>query len=55
LPAGVTISLTKRSFKAALSSMASANSFFSRRFLSSNAFSRLASETSMPPNLLFQA
>ena len=43
----------KRSFKAALSSMASAKSRFSRVFSSSSVFSRLASETSIPPNLAF--
>src|SRR5262245_21944630 len=39
------------SFKTAVSSIASANSFFSFPFSSSSAFSRLASETSRPPNL----
>jgi hypothetical protein len=43
------------SFNAALSSMASANSDLSRRFSSSSAFSRWASDTLMPPNLAFQA
>src|SRR5215468_3828113 len=42
------------SFKAALSSIDSAKSFFSRRFSSSSARSRLASETSRPPYLAFQ-
>lgn len=44
----------RRSFKAALSSIASANSFFSLVFSASSAFSRLASDTYMPPYLLFQ-
>jgi len=39
---------------AALSSIESANSFFNRAFSPSSCFSRLASETSRPPNLLFQ-
>jgi hypothetical protein len=43
------------SFNAALSSMASASSDFSRRFSSSSAFSRWASDTLIPPNLAFQA
>jgi len=43
----------KRSFKAALSSIASARSRFSFVFWSSSVFSRLASDTSMPPNLAF--
>jgi hypothetical protein len=43
----------KRSFKAALSSIASARSRFSFVFSSSSVFSRLASDTSMPPNLAF--
>src|SRR5204863_5195946 len=43
-----------RSFSAALSSIESANSFFSRVFSPSSCFNRLASETSRPPNLLFQ-
>jgi len=43
----------RRSFKAALSSIASANSFFSLLFSASSAFGRLASATSMPPYLLF--
>src|ERR1700678_707776 len=43
-----------RSFKATLSSMASANSRFNLPFSVSSALSRLASDTSMPPNLLFQ-
>ena len=34
--------------------MASANNFFSREFSASSVFNRLASETSMPPYLLFQ-
>ena len=41
------------SFNIALSSIASANSFFSRAFSSSSAFSRRASETSSPPYLAF--
>ena len=41
------------SFKIALSSIASASSFFSLAFSSSSALSRLASETSMPPNFAF--
>jgi hypothetical protein len=41
------------SFSIALSSIESANSFFSRRFSSSNDRSRRASETSRPPNLDF--
>src|SRR3981081_403796 len=43
----------KRSFNAALSSMASASSRFSRVFSSSSVFSRLASEPSIPPNVAF--
>ena len=43
----------KRFFKAALSSMASASSRFSRVFSSSSVYSRLASETSIPANLAF--
>jgi hypothetical protein len=39
------------SFSIALSSIASANSLFSRAFSSSSAFSRRASETSSPPYL----
>src|SRR6478609_3320677 len=39
---------------AAPSSICSARSFFSFAFSSSSAFSRLASETSMPPNFPFQ-
>ena len=39
---------------AAASSICSARSFFSLAFSSSKALSRLASETSMPPNLAFQ-
>jgi hypothetical protein len=42
-----------RSFNAALSSICSAKSFLSRRFSSSSARSRLASDASMPPNLAF--
>src|SRR6266702_92957 len=42
------------SFKAALSSIDSAKSFFSLRFSSSRARSRLASDTSRPPYLAFQ-
>jgi hypothetical protein len=42
-----------RSFSAAASSIASAISRFSFAFSSSNCFSRLASETSSPPNLAF--
>src|SRR6516165_3495012 len=44
----------RSSFSAALSSIDSANSFFSLRFSSSSIRSRLASDTSMPPYLLFQ-
>ena len=44
----------RSSFSAALSSIDSARSFFSLRFSSSSAFSRLASETSSPPYLAFQ-
>jgi hypothetical protein len=44
----------RRSFKAALSSMASASSFLSLAFSLSSPFSRLASETSSPPYLAFQ-
>ena len=40
--------------KAEASSIVSASSFFSLAFSSSSAFNRLASETSMPPNLAFQ-
>jgi hypothetical protein len=43
----------KRSFNAALSSMASASNRLSRVFSSSSVFSRLASETSIPPNFAF--
>ena len=43
----------KRSFKAELSSMVSASSRLSRVFSSSSVFSRLASETSSPPNFAF--
>lgn len=39
---------------AATSSICSASSFFSLAFSSSSCFSRLASETSIPPNLAFQ-
>jgi hypothetical protein len=42
-----------RSFSMALSSIASASSFFSLAFASSSAFRRLASETSRPPYLAF--
>jgi len=42
-----------RSFSAALSSIASASSFFSRRFSSSSDFNRRASETSIPPYFTF--
>ena len=42
-----------RSLSAALSSIASASSFFSRRFSSSSDFSRRASETSSPPYFAF--
>ena len=44
----------RSSFKAATSSIDSASSFFSFRFSSSSAFSRLASDTSRPPYLAFQ-
>src|SRR3954466_4825488 len=44
-----------RSFSATLSSIASAKSFFSFVFSSSSAFSRRASDTSMPPYFAFQA
>ncbi len=44
----------ERSFKAALSSMASARSRFSFVFSSSSVFSRLASDISIPPNLGFR-
>jgi hypothetical protein len=37
-----------------LSSIASASSFFSRRFSSSSAFRRFASDTCIPPYLAFQ-
>src|SRR5262245_4414225 len=43
-----------RSFSAALSSMASASSRFSRVFSSSNVFRRRASQTSIPPKRAFQ-
>jgi len=43
----------KRSFKAALSSIASARSRFSFVFSSSSVFNRLGSDTNMPPNLAF--
>src|SRR5258707_3412136 len=42
-----------RSFSAALSSIASASSFLSRRFSSSSDFSRRVSETSHPPYFAF--
>jgi hypothetical protein len=41
------------SFSMALSSIASAKSFFSFAFLSSSAFNRRASDTSIPPNFAF--
>ena len=41
------------SFRITLSSIASARIFFSFAFSSSSAFSRLASDTSMPPNFAF--
>src|SRR5688500_19007377 len=41
------------SFRMALSRTVSARSFFSFAFSSSNAFSRLASDTSRPPNFAF--
>jgi hypothetical protein len=41
------------SLSMALSSIASARSFFSLAFSSSSAFSRLASETSSPPYFAF--
>ena len=44
----------RRSFSAALSSIALASSLFSFPFSSSRARSRFASDTSMPPNLAFQ-
>jgi hypothetical protein len=44
---------SSRSLSTALSSMASASSFFSRRFLSSSDFSRRASDTSSQPYLAF--
>src|SRR5690606_5347257 len=44
-----------RSFSAALSIIASANSFFSLAFSLSKLLSFWASDTSMPPNLAFQA
>jgi len=53
LPRGRHHFFPNRSFNAALSSMASASSRFSRVFSSSSVFSRLASETSSPPNLAF--
>jgi hypothetical protein len=43
-----------RSFSTALSSIASARRFFSRPFSSLSARSRLAYETSSPPNFDFQ-
>src|SRR5215472_10395985 len=54
LPCGRHHFFPRRSFNAALSSMASARSRFSRVFSSSSVLSRLASETSMPPYLAFQ-
>jgi hypothetical protein len=42
-----------RSFSAALSSIASASGFYSRRFSSSSDFNRRASETSNPPYFAF--
>ena len=53
LPRGRHHLFPRRSFSATLSSMVSANSRFSRVFSSSSALSRLASETSIPPNLPF--
>ena len=53
LPRGRHHFFPKRSFSAALSSMASASSRFSFVFSSSSDRSRLASETSIPPNLAF--
>ena len=53
LPRGRHHFFPKRSFSAALSSMESASSRFNRVFSSSSALSRLASETSKPPNLAF--
>src|SRR6202041_3647200 len=44
----------RSSRSAAASNICSANSFFSLAFSSSSCFSRLASETSMPPYLAFQ-
>src|SRR3546814_6414370 len=44
-----------RSFRPALSSIVSASSRFRRAFSSSSARSRLASDTSNPPNLAFHA
>jgi hypothetical protein len=41
------------SFSMALSSIASANNFFSFAFSSSSALSRRAPEISIPPNLAF--
>src|SRR4051812_3734983 len=52
-PSGRHLFFPKRSFSAALSSMASARSRFSFVFSSSSILSRLASETSIPPNLAF--
>ena len=54
LPRGRHHFFPKRSFSAALSSMASARSRFSFVFSSSTVLNRLASETSIPPNLAFQ-
>src|SRR6202022_395213 len=45
---------SRNSRRAGASSIASASSFFSLPFSSSSARSRLASETSIPPNLAFQ-
>src|ERR1700722_17996387 len=44
----------RSSRSAAASNICSANSFFSLAFSSSSCFSRLASETSMPPYLAFE-
>jgi len=54
LPGGPYHFFETRSFIAARSSICSARSFFSLAFSSSSAFSRLASDTVMPPNLAFQ-
>ena len=53
LPRGRHHFFPKRSFSAVLSSMASARSRFSFVFSSSSVLSRLASDTSIPPNLAF--